>query len=197
MSASLAVGIKAHCGWAASVAISRPACGVEVIDRRRIELVAPSDASWARQPYHAAQKLPKAEAAALVARAIEAARRAANRQMLDLLEWTRQGHHCLVGCAIVVGTPMPDWTAEEILSVHMRMHKAEGWLFPSALERAAADCGIRVITVGEKELGARVAASARLATTASALAGLGKELGPPWGKDQKSAALAALLVFEA
>jgi len=196
VSPPLAIGIKSHSGWAALVALGKPAGVIEIIDRRRIELVTPPDASWARQPYHAAQKLPKDEAAALVVRAIDAARQAASREMRAILERARRGHR-LEGCAILVGAPMPDWTAEQILSVHMRMHKAEGWLFPTALAQAAVDCGIRVILVRESELSTRAAATAGLAKAASRLAGLGKQLGPPWGKDQKTAALAALLVFEA
>jgi hypothetical protein len=34
--------------------------------------------------------------------------------------------------------PMPDWTVDEILAVHFRMHKAEGVLFPVSTGRVRA-----------------------------------------------------------
>ena len=90
---------------------------------------------------------------------------------------------------------MPDWRTEEILAVHFRMHKAEGVLFPDALVRGAEACGLRLAAVREKLLWER--AEKELAIARSALmkkiAGLGQAAGPPWGKDQKIAALAAMI----
>jgi hypothetical protein len=34
----------------------------------------------------------------------------------------------VTACAVLVANPMPDWSIEEILGVHFRMHKAEGVL---------------------------------------------------------------------
>lgn len=186
----IAVGFKAHSGWAALVAIGFPGGDVEVIDRRRIELVDPDDAGWAKQPYHAADELPPAEARRLVERAVKAAHRVAAREMGAIMERSRKAGHEITGCAVLVGSPMPDWTIDQIRSVHVRMHKAEGALFPGALAAAAVDCGLRLIEVPEKELQAD---PAELKT----IARLGKSAGPPWGKDQKNAALAAMRVREA
>jgi hypothetical protein len=44
---------------------------------------------------------------------------------------------------------MPDWTTDEILAVHFRMHKAEGVLFQSALVRAAEKCKLNTLPVLE------------------------------------------------
>jgi hypothetical protein len=33
--------------------------------------------------------------------------------------------HEVVGCGVLVGTGMPNWTTAEIMAVHVRMHKAE------------------------------------------------------------------------
>ena len=82
---------------------------------------------------------------------------------------------------------MPAWTVEQIRSVHIRMHKAEGVLFPAALSAAATACGLNLVTIPEKELPA---------TFDDAIARLGKSVGPPWGKDQKTAALAAMMALE-
>ena len=58
----------------------------------------------------------------------------------------------LVGCAVLVGEPMPDWSVDQILAVHFRMHKAEGVLFRKALVDAAVKAKLSVIRVPEKQL---------------------------------------------
>ena len=77
------------------------------------------------------------------------------------------------------------------------MHRAEGVLFRDALVRAAEECGLRPISVpenqlmryAESELGVRAADLLRKFTT------LGKSAGPPWAKDQKDAAVAAMIAL--
>ncbi|MGH9420561.1 MAG: hypothetical protein ACRD3J_11340 [Thermoanaerobaculia bacterium] len=186
----IAAGFKAHSGWVALVVVGFLDGDVQLIDRRRIELVDPEDADWAKQPYHAADELPPAEARRLVERAIKAANRVANREMSALLERTRKAGHELIGCAVLVGSPMPEWTIDQIRSVHVRMHKAEGMLFPAALSAAVVACDLGLTEIPEKEL----RASDKDATT---IARLGKTAGPPWGKDQKNAALAAMSILSA
>ena len=92
---------------------------------------------------------------------------------------------------------MPDWNTDEILAVHFRMHKAEGALFQNALVRAAEKCKLHTLPVLEKELMAR--ASSHLETRADLLVKqiveLGKSVGAPWGKEQKDAALIALMAL--
>jgi len=92
---------------------------------------------------------------------------------------------------------MPDWSVEEILAVHFRMHKAEGALFREALARDAGACGLRFLGIPEKRLAEH--AERALASSVSAfrktIASLGKSVGPPWGKDQKDAALAAVIAL--
>ena len=53
----VAFGLKAHSGWAALVVIGGTD-RLDIIDRRRLELVQQDEASWAKQPYHAAERLP-------------------------------------------------------------------------------------------------------------------------------------------
>jgi hypothetical protein len=176
----VALGLKAHSGWAALVAIGRSANGLEVVDRRRLELV---EHTWAKAPYHAAEKVSPGKANALVKRGIEEAYRVAEEALRAAVAGLDA--HEIVGCAILTPNPMPDWTTDEILAVHFRMHKAEGVLFPDALARAAKACGLRLVAVPEKTLSAD-------ASTLQRIAALGKSVGAPWGKDQKTAALAAI-----
>jgi hypothetical protein len=193
----VAFGLKAHSGWSALVVLAAAGAGYRVIDRRRIELVEVGTASWARQPYHAARGLDPDEAQDIVRRGIEAARRIAVKEMQAAVERSRQLQHEIVASAVLVPTPMPDWSTAEILSVHFRMHKAEGVLFPDALAKAASACGLNLVAVREKLLWEQ--AEKELAVARSALmtmiAALGKAAGPPWGKDQTSAALAAMIAL--
>jgi hypothetical protein len=194
----VAFGLKAHSGWAALVAVGSADGEPRVVDRRRIELVEPDDVTWAKQPYHAAHGLDPEDAREVVKRAVASARRVASRELRAALERSRGSDHDVVAGAVLVAEPMPDWSTEQILAVHFRMHKAEGVLFPDALARAVSACGLRLVSIPEKRLGAHAEDS--LATPASALAeriaGLGRSVGAPWGKDQKSAALAALVALQ-
>jgi hypothetical protein len=185
----IAAGFKSHSGWAALVVIGESDDGLVVIDRRRIELVDPADVGWAKQPYHAAENLPPAKASQLIERATASANRIALKEMRAFVKRSRDAGHEIAGCAVLVGSPMPDWTIEQIRSVHVRMHKAEGVLFPQALAQAAESCGLSLITVPEKELNPSAGAIRMVAA-------LGKAAGPPWGKDQKNAVLAAMTVLK-
>src|SRR5438067_81624 len=116
-------GLKAHSGWAAFVAIGKSGNNYTVVDRCRLELV---EEEWAKQPYHSAEGAPPKEARDLVKRGIQAAHRIARRELKAALKRERDRGNEVVGCAVLTGTPMPDWTVEQILAVHFRMHQAEG-----------------------------------------------------------------------
>lgn len=187
-------GLKAHSGWAALVALGKRGSDIVLVERRRIELV---DEEWARQPYHAAEDLKPAAARNLVERGIEAARLIATRELRLAVTREREQDNQVTACAILTGNPMPDWSVEQILAVHFRMHQAEGVLFRDALVSAAKECDLKLIEIPEKLLMNH--AEEALGTPASELAKkiaiLGKAAGPPWRKDQKDAALAALVAF--
>ena len=174
-----ALGWKTHSGWAALVVLAAEGRTIEVLDRRRVELVDPADVYWAKQPYHAAEGLDREDARDVVKRAIAAAKRSAVREMRAALARAREAELAIAACGVVAGAPMPAWSVDEILAVHFRMHKAEGVLWSDALLGAAAACELRAVAVREKKPEDRIAR-------------LGKALGPPWGADQKQAAAAAL-----
>ena len=182
-----AIGLKAHSGWAALVALGADGARPLVIERRRVELVEEADAHWAKAPYHAAEKLRPDQARDLVRRGIESAHRIAIREMTAVRDRLRDAGHELVACSVLAGEPMPDWSVDQILAVHFRMHKAEGVLFQDALIQAANACGVNHVPIREKSLVDR--AQQEIDT----IAALGKTIGPPWAKDQKDAALAAMI----
>jgi len=191
----VAFGMKAHSGWAALVVVGTRDGDFAVVDRRRIELV---EDEWAKQPYHAAEDMEAGAARALVERGIEAAQRIAIREMRAAVRREQERKNEVMACAVLVGNPMPDWSIEEILAVHFRMHKAEGVLFRDALARATNACGLRLVAIPEKLLPkqAERALGSPMSRLAKRVMTLGKSVGPPWGKDQKDAALAAMIALQ-
>jgi hypothetical protein len=190
----VAFGLKAHSGWAALVVLAKEGGTYVVIDRRRIELV---DERWAKQPYHAAEGCKPDIARDLVKRGVDSANRIALRELRSAVKLEEKRGNKVVGCGVLVTDPMPDWTTDQILAVHFRMHKAEGVLFRDALSVAAEKCNVAVVRVQEKVL-SEVAeknlkmTSADLTTTINVL---GKSVGAPWAKDQKEAAVAAMIAL--
>jgi hypothetical protein len=191
---NVAFGMKAHSGWAALVVVGIRDGEFAIVDRRRIELV---EEEWAKQPYHAAEEMKGAEARDLVGRGIDAAQRIAVREMRAAVKRERERKNEVIACAVLTGNPMPDWSVEEILSVHFRMHKAEGVLFRDALARAAETCGLKLFAIPEKQLMEHAETVLGIASSVlvSKIGAIGKVLGPPWGRDQKDAALAAMVAL--
>lgn len=190
----VAFGLKAHSGWASLVVVGKREDAFVVFDRRRIEL---AEEGWAKQPYHAAENLKPDVAREVVRRGVDAAHRIAAREMRAAVERERERDNDVAACAVLVANPMPDWSVDEILAVHFRMHKAEGVLFRDALVGAAKACRLGLVALGEKELprDAEKALGMPLSSVAKTIATLGKSVGPPWRKDQKDAALAALIAL--
>jgi hypothetical protein len=193
----VAFGLKAHSGWAALVVLGALGGELQVVDRRRIELIEAGGGPWAKQPYHAAERAGPSDARDVVRRGIQSARRLAVREMRAAVGRARDARQDVAACAVLTVDPMPDWTVDEILAVHFRMHKAEGVLFRDALARAAGECGVKLVAIPEKLLTTRAehALATPSKTLAATVATLGKSVGPPWGKDQKDAALAAMIAL--
>ena len=193
----VAFGMKAHSGWAVLIVLGTRRGELQVVDRCRMELVEKSEASWAKQPYHAAERLNPTDARDLVTRGLAMARRIAAREIRAAVKRTREAGHEVAACAVLMADPMPDWTVDEILAVHFRMHKAEGVLFRDALARGAEACGLRLLGIPEKLLDehAERALASSVNSLRKTIASLGKSVGPPWGKDQKDATLAAMIAL--
>ncbi len=171
----VAFGLKAHSGWASLVVLGAEGGHHQVVDRRRMELIQAGE-EWAKQPYHAAENLEAVAAREMVERGIEAARRNAAREMRAAAKRAKEGGHDVAACALV----------------------AEGVLFREALAMAATECELRLVTILEKELDQRASRALGAPSTMlrKRIAALGKQAGPPWGKDQKDAALAAMVSLQ-
>ncbi len=183
------VGVSTHSGWAIAVTAGLDDGGhLRVVDRRRVELI---DADVPRQAYHAAANLSPAAADALVARvdqSIAACARAELSAIVDASPGSR-----VVGVA-VVGDPRDIPDVATVLASHARMHASEGEQYRRGVTEAAGRLGLPALRIGPAVLAGHV--TDRLgwptARIAQELAAVRAELGPPWQRDHKDAALAAL-----
>jgi hypothetical protein len=189
----VALGLKARTGRAVLVTVGGDVHAPQLIERLQVRLL--PEGTWA--PYHAAEGLAPAAARASVRRSIAAAQRLATGAIGEAARRLAEGGHDVCGCAVLVGNGMPPWSTDEILAAHVRMHTAEGELFRDVLVNGARACGLAVTTLPVAS--ALDDASRRLGLTgarlSARLAALGKAAGPPWGKDQKEAAAAALVAL--
>jgi hypothetical protein len=129
----VAFGLKARTGRAVLVAVAGDVREPQLLERSQLQLL--PDGVWA--PYHAAEGLDPADARASVRRSIASAHRLAASGICEGVRRLAGAGHELCGCAVLVGTGMPNWTIDEILAVHVRMHKAEGELFRDVLVAGA------------------------------------------------------------
>jgi hypothetical protein len=192
-----ALGLRAHSGWAAVVAVAgRPDAPV-VLEGRRIVIADPA-IHGSKQPFHAAEGWPLPKAEEYLKRCTQSTNSLARQAMSAVVAHLQKQGHEVVGCGLLAasGRPVPDSLADTLAS-HAMIHTAEGDFFRTALAEAAEDCKIRVTRVKEKELLARGAEG--LGKPASELqrrlAELGKPLGSPWTQDEKYATLVGWLVL--
>jgi hypothetical protein len=191
-----AIGFRAHSGWAALVAVAGAIDWPAVIERRRIELAMP-EIPRPVQPYHNARKMDLKEAEKYVKGFASEARQLAQSALSETVKHLRIAGYEMVGFGIPVGAGRPARGLEATLASHMLLHTAEGELFRLALI-GASEWFHRPITavrerdlleLGKTELGFSPSELQRRLTD------LGRVWGPPWGQDQKFAALVAWLAL--
>lgn len=194
--AAAALGFRAHSGWAAMVAVAGPIESPEVVSRCRIELADPKIPRPV-QPYHAAQEMELKEAEAYIGKFTEEAKDFATQAVRAAVQELQKEGYQVAGCGIVTGSGRPTPTVEAALASHPLLHTAEGELFRNAIIHAAEKCRLPVCRVREKE--ALASSAEKLSLPVERLqfliAELGRSIGPPWGQDQKLAALVAWLAL--
>jgi len=189
-----ALGIRAHSGWTALVAISLEDGSPQVLWRQPPHLVKTFTYEF-RQPYHTAEKRPSAEASGIITRARTEARSLAYRAIQSVRTSLQQLGYELrrSGLLLASGKPLPD--LPQILASHPLIHTADGELFREALLHESMRCGLETLSV--KENGVFEEASQVLHQKPDVLvrrlAGLGAGLDPPWAQDEKLSALIAWL----
>ncbi len=185
------IGFRVKTGRAVAVVVTGAASAPHVLLRREIELCDPAVPD-SKQPYHAALELPQAEGERIVQRATRAVNAAALRAFDALAAEIAGSKSVLCGVGFVIGT---EGDPAKLGNLHVRAHALEGRLFWKALERAASERGIPHVAVVERTAYAQAATA--LARDPDELrrtmTGLGLAVGRPWGADEKTAALAALM----
>lgn len=183
-----ALGFRAHTGWAAAVVVTP---GLEVVERRRIAY----EPEATRFIYHRAAEIALADATALIKTARTQAADKAYGEIQDLIDAiSGKGFTVIAACVPGGNARLPDVLAD-VLAVHLRVHAAEGAFYRDVLADACARAGIRVSRAPERDLWALASNALRSGEdkVRDRVAALGKQLGPPWGEDQKLAALAAVI----
>lgn len=164
------------------VVVGGPPESPHLLDRRRIELVGED---LPAQAYHSAAPLGVAEAQALIERWAHAALDSARRGVGDALA----AAGCPLAGAGIVATVRDVPPLATVLRSHPLLHVAEGQLAREALAEAAGDAGLAVHYLppkGPHEQGHTDSAAA-----------MARVAGPPWRKEHKLAAVAALAVLSA
>jgi hypothetical protein len=191
-----AIGVRMHSGWGALVAVSNSDGTAEVLERRRVAVTIPGTPG-ANQPYHFAEKLELAEAEKFLGNCFAASRRLALAAVRDVVDELRSRQYRVVGSGVLLASGRPLPPLAKILASHALIHAAEGEFFREVFSKACADLDLSVTGVRERDLDERVKttlgkAAARIRQQISTM---GRAIGPPWTTDQKTAALAALVVL--
>ena len=189
-----ALGFRAHSGWSSLVAIALEEGSPMVLLRQRPHLVKTFTFEF-RQPYHTAEKLPRAEAQGVVSRIQTEARGLACKAIHSVQESLLAQGYDIKCCGLLLASGRPLPSLPQILKSHALIHTADGELFRHALLQASERCGIRTFTTKESEILDRSSDALRLRPEeiSRRLGELGTGLGPPWTKDEKLAALIAWL----
>jgi len=193
--ATAALGLAPHSGWAAVVGIAETEGSIRVLVRDRIEM-ADARRPESKQPYHAVEGLPAGEAERRLAAFEADAGRMAHEGLERIAGRLVEGGHRLVGLGILDSSGRKGVSLAATLASHALIHTADGDHFRNAIAAAAARLGLAVSRVRARDLPAEAAAIGRPKEALDrSLAAWGREVGPPWGADQKAAALLAWLVL--
>ena len=191
-----ALGCRVHSGWAAVVVLAGSPHSPQVMERRRIEIADPR-IPGSKQPFHAAEPLQFAKAAAFLERCETSTRKLAREAVQDIVQSLHSRHHEAVGCGILLGSGRALPELKSILASHALIHTAEGEFFRQAMLHAGEDAGLPVTGIKERELYDRGAQQLRLSADElqRRATELGKPIGPPWTQDQKCATVVAWLAL--
>lgn len=187
-----------HSGWGALVAVCSKGDTMDIVERRRIAVIAPG-APGAMQPYHYAKSLELAEAEKFIANCFAASTGLALRAVESVVDALRARQYRVVGSAVVLASGRPLPQLSKILAAHPLLHTAEGEFFRGVFAKACVELALPVTGIRERDLEERAQTTFGKATgrMQKQLSALGRALGPPWTMDQKTAALAALIALAA
>jgi hypothetical protein len=192
-----ALGIRVHSGWAVLVCLSGDPTAASVVDRRRIVIIEQA-MEGAKQPYHFAENLGVEEAERHLRKCATVSQRLAVNAIREMLDGVTARKYRVVGCAMLLASGRALPSLQKILASHALIHTAEGEFFRNIVSEACESCHIPVMGIRERELNERANCTFgnRAPSVRQHISELGKIVGSPWAQDEKTAALAALVVSE-
>jgi hypothetical protein len=139
--------------------------------------------------------LPSDEDRAFISRVQSEARRLALRAIRALQTNLREQGYETTRCGLLLASGRPLPSLNRILASHSLIHAADGELFREAILHASARCGLKAVTIKERELFdmASRALHQKPERLARLIVDLGRPLGSPWSQDEKFASLIAWL----
>ena len=161
-----AIGISVHTGWAACVVVGGSPAKPEIIASEVIEILGDSE----RFCFHMAEQMKRADAEKWIAQVRKKATANAKQALATLV--TKEVRVCAI-----VAKAGAVLDLDKVLASHSLIHAAEGHFYRDVLREA---CSIPVQLVPPSSLDP---------------SRIGKLTAPPWGRDQKLAALAAWTVM--
>jgi hypothetical protein len=189
---SAAFGFSTHSGWAAMVVLGSAASNLSVLARSRVGLIDDHDPE-SKQPYHAVEFSCVEEATGRLRGYLEVAVGLAYAAIETQREAVTQRGYQVKSVGIIESAGRKEGSLSSILKSHALIHAAEGDHFRNALSAAAQGLGLRVSRIQARELEDHAVSQLRLPLKSmlDTVNDLGRQVGPPWGADQKRAALLA------
>lgn len=192
-----AIGFSVHSGWAAMVVLGGTTAAPALLDRARVALIDAHDAE-AGQPYHAVEFLCVEEATGRLDAYLATATRLAEASIAAQAEKLKKLGIDLRSLGILESSSRKHVALASILASHALIHAAEGDHFRNALSAAAEQLRLNVCRLQWRMLEEHAMKCLHLPIKRlhDTVDGLGRELGPPWGADQKKAALLAWTLLQ-
>jgi hypothetical protein len=166
------------------------------VDRRRI-VITDATIPGATQPYHHAANMGLQQSESHIANCAALSKSLALAAIEQVVRELDGRQYRVVGSAVLLASGRALPSLAKILAAHPLIHTAEGEFFRNSIRNACERLKISVEAIRERELEERMKAA--FGNSASQMqreiATAGSSIGPPWTKDHKAAALAALLVL--
>jgi hypothetical protein len=187
-----AIGFSPHSGWAAMVVLGGTAADPNLLARSRVPLIDDRDPE-SKQPYHSVEFLCVEEATGRLDGYMAVATSMAQAALRAQFEELNGRDISVKSVGIVDSSSRKQVSLQSILASHALIHAADGDHFRNALHAAAEQCSLQVCRIPARELEAQAGKRLRLPLDQilDTVNKLGREKGPPWGADQKKAALLA------
>lgn len=193
---SAAIGVSVHSGWGVVVIMAGQRGQEEVLLRRRLVII-DSKIAGSIQPYHYVVKKEIHAAETHLVRCATESGHLALEALTGISAELRERGFLLKSAAILLSSarPLPD--LDEILASHALIHTAEGEFFRQSFRSAFEKLKIPVTGIRARDLDdyAVKAFGKDASAIQKRIDEMGRSLGAPWTKDEKTAALAAAIVL--